>query len=216
MSALDVLDNETLHGAGQVAGVLGDILEVAKEQIDGGASKQDILCAVLFGFDIIVKRHWKESHAAWKACTKMLELLNACDANAEQKGFLVVLGCLVDEKNIDKMTTKMAQSTEHFSITKDAAARALPSAAAAEAAAAAAAAAAASLERGQKKRSLDQLEEMTEDDFTVEFPDLKLGRLYEHFQAMQNKVNALERTAKHAIDTLEARVVELEAQSGGE
>ena len=61
-----------------------------------------------------------------------------------------------------------------------------------------------------------ELEEMTEDDFTVEIPDLKLGRLYEHFQAMQNKVNALERTAKHAIDTLEARVVELEAQSGGE
>ena len=74
------------------------------------------------------------------------------------------------------------------------------------------AAAAASLERGQKKRSLDQLEEMTEDDFTVEFPDLKLGRLYEHFQAMQNKVNALERTAKQ----LEARVVELEVQSFGE
>ena len=51
---------------------------------------------------------------------------------------------------------------------------------------------------------------MTEYDFTVEFPDLKLGRLYEHFQAMHNKLNALERTAKHAIDTLEARVVELE------
>ena len=33
---------------------------------------------------------------------KMLELLNACDANAEQKGFLVVLGCLVDEKNIEE------------------------------------------------------------------------------------------------------------------
>ena len=125
MSALDVLDNESLHGAGQVAGVLGDILEVAKEQIDGGASKQDILCAVLFGFDIIVSKHWKESHAAWKACTKMLELLNACDANAEQKGFLLVLGCLVDDKNIEKMTAKMAQSTEHFSISKDAAARAL-------------------------------------------------------------------------------------------
>ena len=101
-------------------------MEVAKEQRQRGASKQQILCAVLFGFDTIVERHWKESRAAWTQCTKMLELLKEFDASAEQQGFLVTLGILVKEAKIEKVTAKMKHRTEHFAITEDAAKRVLP------------------------------------------------------------------------------------------
>ena len=202
MSALDVLDEASLHGEGQVSGVLKDILEVAKEEIDGGASKQDIMRAVLFGFDTIVTKHWKESRGAWTQCTKMMQVLNTCDPTAEQEGFLLPLGRYVDEKSIDKVSAKVANRTEHFEIEKDAAKRVLPSKAAAAAAAAAATAAAASLQRDQK-RSLDQLEEMTEDDFIVKMP--KLFQQFKKFK--QDLAPAAELTAR--VETLERNITEL-------
>ena len=208
MSALDVLDETSLHGRGQVDGVLKDILEVAKEQRQRGAPKQQILCAVLFGFDNIVERHWKESRAAWTQCTKMLELLKEFDANAEQEGFLVTLGILVKEAKIEKVSAKMKHRTEHFAITEDAAKRVLPLKAAAAAAAAAAAKAKKTL-TPSKKRSSDQI---SEQDFA--FPNL-----FEPFKVLRDEMEArvaqLEaKAAKH--DELEARVAQLEAKASDE
>ena len=195
MSALDVLDEKSLHGHGMFAGVAREIAAVAKQRAAAAPKEaKNIASATMFAFDKLLRKHLVRSgqtapvDAAWGGASALVNAVkDTFEASDEQTALLNDLLRLINAQNTVKLQSDVtsARMKEEFPIDEELAKAMLP--------------APKGKKREQEGEDFDS--ELVEEDFSFDF-DIKMPKLFHQMKKLKADVApALELSAR--VDTLE-------------